>query len=1356
MALAKQVVPIPLGAGLAAGSDPKLQPSGPIVLENSVQLYAGEFRKRHGLTSIASTYTDQKMAAYKEVAYLLGESISAYSDRTSEFETIDTLGFCDVDVEHLESGGETFIYWAEVAQNDDFRAVVLKRTDNIAAASTWELRVYDRYTNEIVSSGAVANAVALRIIEVDGTLWVFRSNSSTNNLEYGAVTAAGAHPASYTAISGATNTYVSLVRYAAFDVCELGAGALLVAHKTSAEDAEACTVDDINDASPTWTVNNIAATQVEAVGCFKMDDNKGVILWADTGTTPREYHAEGYDKDGSSVVSAVQLGTWTTDPVVSICGVATSATTSAIYLTTAPSPATENNDSIEHNTFTDNSGTGVAGTGALWLYGFRPTAKPFADSTTAAQHYIALKFSAIDTDDPRPFYLILDASKNHIARFLQGYGTVLGYATFSNVHVLDTDQWLLTVIRRTGEETSSISLVTIDRTAQAGRAIETRESLLIPNASMFDFDGQEAFEQGFVTYPYSVTATAQGSGGTIADGFYGYIVVYEWYDKRGQRHLSAPSPAVSEEATAGGTDSIEVVIPNCPTSMKGGSGISVVLYRTAVNGSVYYRIKSFRNDPTARTFTYTDDGSDALGDEYVYTTGAVLEHVPAHPHRISCIHQQRYFLASAENGKIYYSKVFVENEAVAFCGDNLSVVVPPVGGDPTALASFIDRLIIFKSNRIYAIHGSGLSRTGSGAGYSEPMLISEAVGCVNHETIVETPAGLMFEGSDNIYLLDKSLNVTAIGQAALHWFRQVTLVSGHIVPDDHYAIWVSDGDALVYDYKYQGWGVFTAHAATGACVANGLLWFKSTTGSKVYQQNRASYTDGSTAISQKERIGWLSLANLGGYKRVYKALLEMQNITPHRVRIKAAYDNDPVWVDNITHDTQGNETKADGTSESDNFGWSVVLDGSWAVIGAPSGGATPGPGFAEIWHQDADGWYKQATIQPPTLDGYQAGWSVAISGDTVAIGAIGLQSITDTDYGAAYIYRRTGRTWALEQTLTPPDFTGADRFFGIDVALDGDTLAIGSQKDSYKGKCYVYTRSGTTWTLEQTFVGSDSQAGDYFSESLDISGDTIVCGAVYGASNGGAAYVFTRSGTTWTQQQKLTGLDVTYDWFGHSVAIDDDTIVVGAPYRSAAVKLGKAFVFDRASGVWTLAATLTASDEASQDRFGDDVAINGEWICVGANGDDDLGSNAGAAYAYRLLDAGWTEIQKIHGTDTDTSDYFGGYQGMAIDINSDGVFAIGASGVDDDTGAVYFYDGQLLAFDTSEHFGDGLSDDYRHHAHIVRFSPSRQKCTSIMLEISDESLPGSTVGQGFALSAISLEIGTKQGQHRVDRRRRFK
>lgn len=296
------------------------------------------------------------------------------------------------------------------------------------------------------------------------------------------------------------------------------------------------------------------------------------------------------------------------------------------------------------------------------------------------------------------------------------------------------------------------------------------------------------------------------------------------------------------------------------------------------------------------------------------------------------------------------------------------------------------------------------------------------------------------------------------------------------------------------------------------------------------------------------------------------------------------------------------------------------------------------------------------------------GISTAVSGTTAVVGSY-------FSPAAAYVYVRSGDTWTKQRTILHTDGPGSDSF-GYAVDIDGDTLVIGANQHTHStfdkaGAAYVYVRSGSTWEFQQKLVASPAGTTGYFGVSVSIQGDTVVIGAS-GADTTGAAYVFTRSGSTWTQTQKLTAAGtpapgVAGDGFGYSVALSGDRIAVGAPYVSPGGMnyAGRVYTYARSGGTWSFDG-IPPTTPAANHYVGQDVALYEATLIVGAM------YGPGAAYAYVDTVSGWTLQQTLFQPDYTSGDQFG----YSVDLYGD-TAVIGAPSADggsvQDAGGVYVF-----------------------------------------------------------------------------------
>ena len=289
--------------------------------------------------------------------------------------------------------------------------------------------------------------------------------------------------------------------------------------------------------------------------------------------------------------------------------------------------------------------------------------------------------------------------------------------------------------------------------------------------------------------------------------------------------------------------------------------------------------------------------------------------------------------------------------------------------------------------------------------------------------------------------------------------------------------------------------------------------------------------------------------------------------------------------------------------------------------------------------------------------GDQLGLSVAVNGNTAVLGAPFDDPGTTTDAGAAYVFVRSGTVWSEEATLVASDAADGDNF-GISVAIYGDTIVVGSEFDDapevQRGSAYVFVRSGTTWTQQAKLLAGDGEGFDHFGKAVAISGDTIVVGArsddVDGiGSNVGSAYVFVRGGSNWTQQAMLVPGDAAgTDRFGEAVDIDGDSAVIGATVHGHGIsQSGSAYVFVRSGTAWTEQAELRASDSGSGHRLGNAASISGDTVVVGAELADNIGGlGAGSAYVFVRTGTTWNEQAQLIASDAGGGDAFG--SGVAV------------------------------------------------------------------------------------------------------------
>ena len=211
--------------------------------------------------------------------------------------------------------------------------------------------------------------------------------------------------------------------------------------------------------------------------------------------------------------------------------------------------------------------------------------------------------------------------------------------------------------------------------------------------------------------------------------------------------------------------------------------------------------------------------------------------------------------------------------------------------------------------------------------------------------------------------------------------------------------------------------------------------------------------------------------------------------------------------------------------------------------------------------------------------------------------------------GSVYVYSRSGGSWVETARLTASDGVGSAAF-GASVAISADTLVIGAPWDddngTSSGSVYLFSRSGDSWVETAKLTASDGRAFDVFGYSVAIDADTVAIGATQFRDGAGSAYVFSRYGDSWVETVKLIAPDgAVHDGFGSSIAVAGDTVMVGAPRDDdKGTSSGSVYLFVASGGRWVEEAKRTASDGAAYDRFGWSVAADGGTVAIGAFGGD--------------------------------------------------------------------------------------------------------------------------------------------------------
>ena len=369
----------------------------------------------------------------------------------------------------------------------------------------------------------------------------------------------------------------------------------------------------------------------------------------------------------------------------------------------------------------------------------------------------------------------------------------------------------------------------------------------------------------------------------------------------------------------------------------------------------------------------------------------------------------------------------------------------------------------------------------------------------------------------------------------------------------------------------------------------------------------------------------------------------------------------------------------DGTV-SDFFGYSASLDGDTAIVGAVDDDDKGiNSGAAYIFIRTNNNWIQEAKLL--ASDGAAEdlfGSSVSLSSDTALIGAVNDDDNGDQS-GSVYVFVRMGSNWTQQAKLLVLDSAAEDQF-GYSLSLDGDTALIGAANDDdngvQSGSAYVFTRTGSNWTQEAKLLASDGTINDFFGSSVCVSSSDILIGAHGDDDNGnqsGSAYVFTRTGSNWTQQAKLLAPGgAAGDYFGWSVSLSGNSAFIGADGDDdQGESSGSAYVFTRTGSSWTHQAKLLAPNGTAYDSFGWCISLSGDTALIGAPFDDDNGDQSGSAYVFTRTGSNWTQQAKLLPSDGTVADRFGWRLSLSNDTALFGVKWDRDNGID--SGSAYVF-----------------------------------------------------------------------------------
>lgn len=953
MALKSTTVPVTFSGGLDSKTAEQLVVPGKfLVLENCVRRKAGKVQKRHGFTALG-TGTVSRPAPLAGVAISEGRKLATLGDELILVDSNSLYSYSE--------SGDNWIYKGEapslaiesvpVVRNSHRQAMPDGSTLLNTYVTAWEdsrggvrCSVYDyttgaslMYDTEVSATGSRPKVVTIKrsafIIYLEGTELKYKEIQSVDPTVFA---------------SSSSASWVTSVADVAFDVYSVGDYAVF----------------SVNKADTSILVGYIGEDGAIGNGSNGLP-NTGTIAAGTAGTLGSSIYADNVL--GSKYVYVLHM----TATVVKCTAFATLlAVQSTVNVETAIVPrnctATLQTDATELTVVyenTDADGNVLRAAGVT----FDGTT---ATVTTAAYEIVrsvGLASKLFESNDNlyvcaafqssiQPTYFVVRVDGFVAARIAAGLGD--GYTRDSaSPGVLKTglprifldesdfpQALFITSNRQAADEGGTVSSISkgVQKTTMkfgttVSTPIEAGNSVILPGGTTFMYDGVSTVEAGFHVYPEVGSISVGGSGGSFSGAAtYYYRVVYEWVDAQGQVHRSAPSVTQSADIT-GATDEATLTIPylrlTSKCSQQGRADAVVVIFRsTADQASVFYRLTEITNDIESDTITYVDDNSDASGlssREVLYTTGGVLENTAPTSCKVALNHKNRVFLAGLENvGQISYSKEIVEGEGVTF-SDTFVMNASKSKGGVTALGPLDDKLVIFKKDSILGVVGDGPLDTGAQNDFSKPQQVASDVGCSNQDSILLTPAGLMFQSDKGIYILTRDLSSAYIG-APVEEFNSYTITSSNLVEDVNEARFTTaNGPTLVYNYQFDQWSIFTNYEAQHAINAlDSYLHLKSD--GRIMKED-TGYTDNGSRIAMAIETSWLALNGLQGYQRIYQYEFLGDFVSDHVTRVKLAYDYEDFFTQTVYFNV-GESLLLETYGEDATYGTSSVYGGSGSTV----------------------------------------------------------------------------------------------------------------------------------------------------------------------------------------------------------------------------------------------------------------------------------------------------------------------------------------------------------------------------------------------------------------------------------------
>jgi hypothetical protein len=938
MALQKQNLNIPLGKGMDTKMDPFQIPIGKMrALQNIVFEEGNLFRKRNGYAQLTAIddETVNTLTTFNGALTAIGANLYNYAPETAQWYNKGPIASIQLGVSSLVRSATS-----QSQQDVAVSSLGLACAVWLDSDGTCKYQIIDTESSQVVIAATnLPSTTSNPRAFVLGNYFIIMfmvTVSATTHLRYISIPLNNpSSPSSATDLATNPDALTS-----GFDGAVIN-GNLYFAWSASGPDVKLSYLDRTLTQHGVTTLTGKTAKYVSITGDTSTPTPTIWLTYYDN--TDSNLYAASFSSSGVAILASTVLVNSST--INNVTSTAANGVLTAYY----QSEATYSFSSVRTDFITKVACTapGVVGSPAVIIRSVALASKAFILEDTS---YMMVAYGGAF----QPTYFVCDSSGNIVAKLAYSDGGgypgsfVLAGANVdgSSVQIGYLFKDLLTAVNKTAGVANTagiysqtgINLATFTLNDQPMVSAEIGSNLHLAGGFVWLYDGAKPVEHGFHVWPEDIgVSTTTGAGGLTAQQYY-YKVVYEWTDAQGNIHRSAPSIPVGQvTTTASSTNTIKV--PTLRLTYKTTNKVRIVIYRWSTAQQNYYQITSVTspllNDPSADSVSYADAAADSaiLGNQLIYTTGGVIENIAAPACTDISLFKSRAFVIDAEDENVlWYSKQVIQSTPVEFSDLFTLYLAPTIGaqgstGKTRVIASMDDKNIFFKANAIYYNTGNGPDNTGANNDFSDPVFITSTVGCVNPQSVVLMPQGIMFQSNGKgIWLLGRDLSTTYIG-APVDLYFDVPVLSAFNVPGTNQVRFtLSNGVTLMYDYYYGEWGTFTNVPAIASTIFQGLHCYINSNG-KVYQETPGLYLDGSSPVLMSFTTGWINLAGLQGFERAYFFYFLGSYISPHKLSVGVAFDYNP-------SPTQNSLFCPDNYSP--NYGDDAGFYGSGSPYGGPS------------------------------------------------------------------------------------------------------------------------------------------------------------------------------------------------------------------------------------------------------------------------------------------------------------------------------------------------------------------------------------------------------------------------------------